>query len=92
MLLKQVSGIQEWYIEEDGYPTWLVGWFHGSQIGSYDGSSLANVANFCSMVYATGTYFILLHLEILVQIVHLEVNSNRQPYSVIYKSRCSYNW
>ena len=68
----------EWYIEEDGYPTWLVGWFHGSQIGSYDGSSLANVANFCSMGYATGTY---IYLTPFGNTSTSGGTSNRQPYS-----------
>ena len=68
----------EWYIEEDGYPSWLVGWYHGDQIGIYDGSGVSNVANFCSMGYFTGTYIYLTPFGVTSTSGGA---SNRQDYS-----------
>jgi len=68
----------EWYIEEDGYPSWLVGWYHGDQIGIYDGSAVSNVANFCSMGYFTGTYIYLTPFGVTSTSGGA---SNRQDYS-----------
>ncbi|QDP46226.1 MAG: hypothetical protein Tp1124SUR272871_52 [Prokaryotic dsDNA virus sp.] len=45
----------EWYIVDDGYPSFAVGWHYGSQLGAFDGSNGTNVANFCHMGYFTGS-------------------------------------
>jgi len=68
----------EWYISEGGYPSWLVGWYHGDQIGIYDGSGVSNVANFCSMGYFTGTY---IYLTPFGNTSTSGGASNRQDYS-----------
>ena len=68
----------EWYISEGGYPSWLVGWYHGDQIGIYDGSGVSNVANFCSMGYFTGTYIYLTPFGVTSTSGGA---SNRQDYS-----------
>ena len=68
----------EWYISVGGFPSWLVGWYHGNQVGKYDGSNTSNVANFCSMGYFTGTY---IYLTPFGNTSTSGGTSNRQPYS-----------
>jgi hypothetical protein len=68
----------EWYISVGGFPSWLVGWYHGNQVGIYDGSGTSNVANFCSMGYFTGTY---IYLTPFGSTSTSGGTSNRQPYS-----------
>ena len=46
----------EWYVVDDGYPSFAVGWHYGSQLGLFNGSSgLAATANMAYMGYFTGS-------------------------------------
>ena len=45
----------EWYIEAAGYPSWAVGWRHGSQLELYDGGTQSGNANLAYVGYFTGS-------------------------------------
>ena len=45
----------EWYIEAAGYPSWSVGWRHGSQLQLFDGGTQSGNANLAYVGYFTGS-------------------------------------
>ena len=46
----------EYYVNDAGYPSWLVGWTYSSRFEPYDGNSpAAGVGFLCTMGYFTGT-------------------------------------